>query len=181
MSGLVVRILVVTVLFVSSNAQAQTPQDVAASFLSVAGPGDYETAATFFNEADLKTFRDSIRSMSSNDRYESYVLVSLFGKESSPETVNSLSDAQFFAAFLRLWLEIDDEFSMTIGDFKVIGEVREDNGLVHVLTRHKFHVGDEAFETITVTHVIDSGNSPKIAMPPEIASLPAMFRQTLGR
>ena len=156
-------------LLVAANGHAESPSDVVATFLSVAGAGDYATAATYFDEHELAEFRDSIESFATNTR----LFESIFGAD--VQSVDSLSDAQFFAVFLEQWFS-DDELAMALGDFTVIGELREDSGLVHVLTRHKFQVGNESFDTINVMQVTDTGSSPRIAMPPEIEALPAMLR-----
>ncbi len=160
-------------LLVAANARAESASDVVATYLSVAGAGDYATAATYFDEYELEEFRDSVESVASSKR----MLRQLFGDDA--DSVASLSDAKFFAVFLEQLLS-DEELGLALDAFSVIGEVREDNGIVHVLTRHRFQIGTESFDTINVTQVMDTGSSPKIAMPPEIEALPAMIRDAYG-
>ena len=151
------------------------------AFLSVVGTEDFETAASFYDPTDLRSFRESLKFVEESEELISALYAPYFGNGATVGTVRNLSDAQFYAPFLGYMVDEDEMFQVDFANFKIVGSIREDNGLIHVLTRHPVWIADESVDVIWVTQVDDTGDRPRIKIAPEVAIIPVMYRQYLDK
>lgn len=177
MIGKAARFTVLVVFCLSTRVFAEPAEDLVSTFLGVMATEDLESTASFYDPADLRSFRESLKFVEEDDRATAALYEPFFGGDATIGTVRNLNDAQFFAPFLKLWFDEEELFEIDFANHKILGSVREDTGLVHVISRHPVLIGDETVETILVTQVDDSGNRPLIKIPPEVAMLPAVFSQ----
>ncbi len=171
-----------TFLFSLSAVFAGAPSDATKAYYATLKKKDYVAAAKTFDPAALKAFRDTLSFFNDlPDEEAGDTLSMFFGEGASKASVKKMSDAEFFASFLKGSLEEMEEATGTEpGEVQVVGELPEGEDVVHVVTRNKSGVGGLKIETMEVLSFKKTADGWKALLPGEMGGLAAQLKEGLG-
>lgn len=164
------------------SAFAKTPTETAHEYFAAFQQGNYQGLATMYDPAALQSFREMMGFLTELDLGDDgEVLATLFGPEATVQTVNKMSDQEFFALFFEnVFAQVQSMGELSFDNMKIIGEVKESDNLVHVLARNKTSIGEMEIEAMEVISFKQVGEDWKVLLSGEIKGMANQMRQALG-
>ncbi|MRR54892.1 MAG: hypothetical protein EG822_10345 [Deltaproteobacteria bacterium] len=179
----IVQFVLVILLLSSSLVYANTASETATEYFSTLKQKDYRRAATFFDPAALGEFRQMmgfVQEIPDEGQQQFYTI--FFGPEANKESIAKLTDADFFASFLRATIaQAETLGGVNFGKMEVLGEVKEGKDVAHVVTRNKITVGEVDVEALEVISFKRIGNEWKALLSGKIKGLASQLKSTLLR
>lgn len=137
--------------------EANSPINTVSSFLESMKSKNYSTASTFILKAELKWLKQSTLPLLKNKEFiESYGIPSLDNNE-----ISSLTDADIFELWSYIALEIRDKSFGSYAPENVLGSIRENDILAHVVVKD---IINPEHETLVYTVNLEE-NTWKIKLP----------------
>jgi hypothetical protein len=174
-------LILAALLLAGSPAFAKTASETASDYFKVLQQKDYDRAATFFDPAALGEFRrmmsftDEIPAEGQKEFFEAF-----FGPGASRESVAKLSDARFFASFLRaVMAQAEALGGLNFDRMQILGEVTEGKDVAHVVTRNKVSVGKIEVEAMEVASFRKVGSEWKALLSGKIKGVASQIRAAL--
>lgn len=179
----IVQFVMVILLLSGTLAFANTASETATEYFSTLKKKDYNRAATFFDPAALGEFRQMmgfVQEIPEEGQKQFFTI--FFGPEANKESIAKLSDADFFASFLRATIaQAETLGGVNFGKMEVLGELKEGNDISHVVTRNKVTVGEVDVEALEVISFKRIGNEWKALLSGKIKGLANQLKATLRR
>ena len=179
----IVRYVMVILLLSSSPAFAKTVSETADDYFNTLKQKDYNRAATFFDPAALGEFRQImsfVNEIPDEGQQQFYTL--FFGPKASRESITKLSDADFFASFLRATMaQAETVGGVNFETMEILGEVMEGKDVAHVVTRNKVSVGEVELEAMEVVSFKKIGSEWKALLSGKIKGLASQMKAALQR
>ena len=170
------------------SSQGQTPSpapaspaQLAAEYFRLLQKEDYKAAATYFDDASLKDFRDRWGFFGElPEELAREVYPQFFGEGQTKESVAAMTDAAFFAHWLGFFqAQAKACGKVALDNWKYLGEVPEGEDTVHVLTRSRAQVGEQEFDGVVAMTFRKVNGQWKYSVPGEMLALPALLRAEL--
>lgn len=180
----IIRLITILFMSVSAQAIAKSASETARDFYDSLKHENYSAAARYFDPAALREFRLLMNFGNEiTDEQKQVFYQEIFQPDLTDESIKSLSDADFLAAFLHGVLT-SESFSHVL-DYKnleIIGELEERRNLVHVLTRQRISLVGHEMELVEVVSFNRIGDEWKIRMTGKLKGVAVMIRyQFLNR
>jgi len=179
----IVQFVMVILLLLSSSAFAKTASEMATEYFGTLQQKDYGRAATFFDPAALGEFRQImsfVNEISDEGQQQFYTI--FFGPEANRQSTGKLSDADFFAAFLRATMAQAEKLGgVNFEKMEILGEVMEGKDVAHVVTRNKVSVGEVEVEAMEVISFKKIGSDWKALLSGKIKGMANQLKATLRR
>ena len=148
----IVHFVIAILLLSSSPSFAKSASETAIDYFYTLQQKDYNRAATFFDPAALGEFRQMMsfaNEIPAEGQQEFFT--AFFGPEANRESVAKLSDASFFASFLRATMsQAEAVGGVNFEKMEILGEVMEGKDVAHVVARNKVSVGEIELEAMEV-------------------------------
>lgn len=169
-------------LLVSGSAFGSGATDAATAYFETIKKKDYVAAAEHFDPAALKEFRDELAFLTEMAAKEDEsVLASFFGPGASADSVNKMSDAEFFASFLgAIMMQAEAVGGITFDGMEILGEVMEGEDVSHVVTRNRATVGAMEMEAMEVVSFRLVGKEWKALMSGKFKGMAKQIRAAMG-
>ncbi|MBI1919445.1 MAG: hypothetical protein HYS23_00025 [Geobacter sp.] len=160
---------------------AKTASETATEYFNTLQQKDYARTATFFDPAALGEFRQMMSFMNEiPEEGQQEIFTALFGPQASRESVAKLSDANFFASFLRATMaQTEAVGGINFGKMEILGEVKEGKDVAHVVTRNKVSVGEIEVEAMEVVSFRKIGSEWKALMSGKIKGIASQIKAAL--
>jgi hypothetical protein len=174
--------LIMTVLLLTcSTVFAKSASETATDYFSVLRQKDYDRAAAFFDPNALGAFRQMMSFMSEIPKEaQEEVYTTFFGAGANKESIAKMSNARFFASFLRFIMASADEAGgLKFGKVDILGEVMEGKDVAHVVTRSNVSVGDIEVEAMEVVSFKKHGKEWKTLLSGNIKGLANQLKKSL--
>ncbi|WP_035608483.1 hypothetical protein [Haloferula sp. BvORR071] len=170
-------------LTLASGFAQTTPQEMTKAYYDAQKAKDFDALAKLFDPAELKAFRTKLDFLTDlPDEDGAAVITAFFGEEATKESVKKLDDLGFFATFLKSAAGAGEDAGGTMpDDVKVVGEVKEGEDRIHVVTRCKTGAGELQVESMEVMSFKKIGDAWKAQLSGAMAALPAQVRQSFGK
>ena len=176
-----VQLLTILLFFAASPSFADTASQAASDYFNVLKQKDYERAANYFDPVALAEFRQMMDFIYEvPDEVQQKVFTTFFGPGASKESINKMSDALYFAAFLRaIMAQAEKAGSIDFEKMEILGEVMEGEHVAHVVTRNRVKVGQIEVEAMEVVSFRKDGKQWKALMSGKIKGIPNQLRVAL--
>lgn len=175
-------LIMIVAIFASMSSHAETVEQATKHYFQVMRSGDSASVAELFDPAELRSFRESLGFLTAlPETSKGQVYGALFGAGSTQESVNSLSDREYFASFF--------EYAMAQGGIgqmmrtaktEYLGHVMEGDDMAHAVTRISVAVPGTDFETISVASFVRRGDQWKMKLTGDIRSVAQKIRAAVG-
>lgn len=131
---------------------AATPEEVTKQYFALVQEKKWDEVASLYAPSALADFREAMSFLLElPPETSAEVLSTFFGPEATRESVTGMSDADFFASFVRLMMsQMPETNSIDFGAVEVLGSIPEGETLRHVVVRSKVGVGAVAIEALEV-------------------------------
>lgn len=175
-------VLSVIAIFVALPVHAESVEEATNRYFDVMRSTDYGAAAELFDPEELKDFRNSLNFLADLPSASKEELFgAFFGPESTQETVDSLSDQQFFSSFYGAAMsQAGMEELMKTAKLEYLGHVTEGENIAHAVTRISMNMQDARFEKMSVVSFVLRGDTWKMKMSGEISGVADKLRDALG-
>jgi len=173
------RLVIILFILASTQAVAKSASETAREYFDALKQGNYRVAAGYFAPSGLPEFR-SLMSFDKEITQEQKRLYfrEFFEPDLNDQSFEELSDIDFLADFLHGVLT-SESFSQMINykNVEIIGEIKEQDDLTHVLTRQWISLGGHKMEMVEVTSFNKVGGEWKIRMTGRLKGVAVMIRQ----
>jgi hypothetical protein len=172
--------LVLSAARLSPAQDLSTPEAVAGQAMKAMNAQDHAQFASYMHPEALKTFRkllSEILDAAAANKADAEML-GLFHEAKSVAALKELSDAQFFASFLRGVMGRIPNLKEALGgaEFEILGHVKEGPDVVHVVTRIKIAMGSASMKKMSVISLRQDGKSWKMLLTGELEGLAASLK-----
>ena len=167
----------------SAQAHAKSATDTAIEFYNLVKQENYSAAATYYDPAILREFRQLLSFENEiTDKNKRVYFQTFFDPDLTDESIENLTDLEFFASFWRGVLS-SDRFSQSINfkNVEILGEVKENEDLAHVVTRNWVSIDENKIETIEVTSFNKTNGTWKIRMSGQLEVIAILLRRELTK
>ena len=179
MKTYIINVMTIMLITFNTEAFAGSASETAAEFFDLVKQENYSAAVRYYDPAALREFRrlmnfeNEITDETRRLYYQTY-----FDPDLTDESINNLSDSEYFASFWRGVLS-SDMFSQYINykNVEIIGEVMEKKDLAHVVIRNWITTGADQIETIEVTSFNKIEGIWKIRMSGKLKSIAILLRE----
>ncbi len=158
-----------------------SPEAISRSYFEMLKQKQWAKIAELYDPKALSDFREMMSFiLEVPDDAASKVLPSLFGPESTKESLKSMSDIQFFSALLQGIMAQAAQLGQL--DFKkidVLGSVSEGYSLRHVVTRTYALIGDIDMESLEVVSFRKTDDKWRIMMQGKMKGMAQHLRNAL--
>lgn len=139
-------------LLTTKAAALQTPEEVTKQYFAFVQEKKWDDVASLYAPSALADFRNAMSFLLElPPETSAEVLTTFFGPEATRESVTEMSDADFFASFVRLMMsQVADTSTIDFGAVQVLGSIPEGEATQHVVVRTKVGVGAVAVEALEV-------------------------------
>jgi len=147
-----IKFIFLLLISLSGQANALSPSETAQAYFTLLKQKDYSSAIAYYDPVALSEFRQLMSFAKSIPDVKRQVFYrAFFEPDLTDDSNETLSDSDYFASFLRGVLD-SDTFSeaMNFGAVEILGEIKEDEGLVHVVIRNKYLIKDQDVEVLEV-------------------------------
>jgi len=165
------------------TVSAKTASETATEYFGTLQQKDYDGAAKYFDPAALGEFRQMMSFVSElGEDVQTMYYTTFFGEGATKDSVTKLSDALFFATFLRsVMAQADAAGGINFDKMEVLGEVMEGKDVAHVVTRNKVSVGEIEVEAMDVASFRKIGEEWKALMSGRLKGMPVQLKAALRR
>ncbi len=178
--SLLLRWLVLAMAMLSPAVQAESAAETAAAYFDALRQRDYARAAAYFDPVALQEFRDTTSFVSElPPAMQREFLVTFFGATATAEKVEALSNAERFAAFLRVVMESAP--GVVFQGVTVIGEVPEGEDMRHVVTRSRLSANGVELDAVEVISFRRADGKWRVLMSGKMKGLAAQVRAAFRR
>ena len=179
------RALLLTLLalfWFSGPVFGESAADTATQYFDVLKRKDYSTAATYLHPDALAEFREMMGFLSEiPPDARASVYSQLFGPDATVDSVASLSDTEYFAAFFAAVMSLAEAAGeVDFGAMEILGEVTEGEDTVHLVIRNRASVGEIEVEGLEVVSLRKYEGDWKALLSGKIKGLPAQLRQAFS-
>jgi len=173
-------IKVIAIFFISVSAQAieKSASDTARDFYDLLQHGNYSAAAAYYSPAGLRDFRQLMSFQKElTEEQKQFYFQEFFEPDLTDESIESLSDVDFLAAFFHGVLT-SETFSRMISykNIEIVGEIKEQEDLADVVTRQWITLGGHKMEMADVTSFNKVGSEWKVRMTGKLKGVAVMIR-----
>lgn len=161
-------------------AWADSASAEAAAYFDALRQKDYARAAAHFDPAALREFSETTSFVKDlPPALQRDFLMAFFGPSATLASVDALSDAERFAAFLRVVMESAP--GVVFHGVTVIGEVPEGEELRHVVTRSRVSASGIDLDAVEVISFRQSDGKWRVLMSGKMKGLAAQVRAAFPR
>ena len=176
---------VMTIMLITFNTEAfaESASETATEFFDLVKQENYGAAVKYYDAAALREFRQLMNFENEiTDQTKRLYYQTFFDPDLTDDSINHLSDSEYFASFWRGILS-SDIFSQSINykNVEIIGEVMETEDLAHVVIRNWITPGTEQIETIEVTSFNKVEGAWKIRMSGKLKSIAILLREEVTK
>ncbi|MDJ0913898.1 MAG: hypothetical protein QNI95_10030 [Desulfobacterales bacterium] len=179
----VLKYVIAIVILTSSIAYAKSASDTAIDYFNVLKQKNYRSAAAFFDPHALESFRQMmgfINEMPAESQQAFFP--AFFGSGANKESVSKLSNAEFFASFLRAMMaQAEAAGGLNFDGMEVLGEVKEGANVAHVVMRNRVSVGEIEIEAMEVVSFKKVGKDWKALLSGKMKGLANQLRTAFNR
>lgn len=177
------RLMIILFILVSTQAFAKSASETARDYYDSLKHENYAAAASYFDPVALPEFRSLMSPEKGiTEEQKQFFFQEFFEPDLTDESIKNLSDTDFLAAFLHGVLT-SERFSQMI-DYKnaeILGEIKEQEDLAHVVTRQWISLGGQKMEMIEVTSFNKVGSEWKVRVTGKLKGVAVMIRQQFLR
>ena len=175
-------LLVIAACF-ANTARSETVEEATNHYFEVMRSGDFDAAAALFDPAEIRAFRSSLSFLSDlppQSRDELYA--NFFGNGATPESVDSLTDNEYFSAFFSFAMMQSGMMQvMNMATLEYLGHVMEGENIAHAVTRVSLDTPQMSFENMSVASYVRRGDQWKMKMSADIRSVADRLKQAVGQ
>jgi hypothetical protein len=175
----VIRFITIFLISLSAQATEKSASDTGRDFYNLLKQENYSAAATYYSPGALQEFRQLMSFENElTGAQKQLFFQEYFEPDLNDESVEKLSDTDFLAAFLHGVIS-SETFSQMINykNVDILGEIKEQKDLAHVLTRQWISLGGHKMEIIEVTSFDKVGSEWKVGMTGKLKGVVLMIRQ----
>ncbi len=169
--------------FVACSVRADEIETVVSQYLDAMQYEDYDAAARLFDGEGVKEFRQSMAFMGDvevNRRQEVYE--QMFGPWASQESVEKMSDAEFFASVFDFAMRQSiGRAGLTISNSEYLGFVPEGESIAHAVTRVTIAVAGMELTSMDVKSLVRRNGSWKLQVSQDIEQVATNLRRAVGQ
>lgn len=156
---------------------ADSPEAYVQESFTTLQEGNYEEAADYYSEDALADFRGMMGFINElPDEASAGFYNYFFGEEASAESVEELTDAQFFANFLEGMFTGGPTGEVDLANFEVLGSVDKED-MHYVVTRNKVNAGEMEIESLEVVPVKETDGDYKLTLTGRMKGAAAQMKQ----
>lgn len=171
-------IIVLAVSLVSHVCLAETAIERTELYFDDLKARQYKAAASHFDPEQLKEFRvmmEFYKEIPEEPQRE--FIKAFFGEHQSTESVQALSDTEFFAGmFIFIMQRAEATGGLNFDGLEILGTVAEGEDKAHLVTRNRISMGEVEIEAMEVVSLKKYGNNWKVMMSGRIKGLPAQLK-----
>lgn len=175
----IINFIIIFFIYASAQAIEKSASDTAQDFYNLLKHENYSAAATYYDQAALREFRQLMNFENElTAEQKQYYFQEFFEPDLTDTSIDNLSDVDFMAAFLRGVIS-SERFSQMI-DYKnleIIGEVKEQEDLAHVVARQWISLAGNKMEIIEATSFDKIDGDWKVRMTGKLKGVAVMIRQ----
>lgn len=179
MKKYIFNFMIILFIPLSVQALAKSASDTAIEFYNLVKQENYSAAAAYYDPVTLREFRQLLSFKNEiTDKNKRLYFRTFFDPDLTDESIENLTDLEFFASFWRGVLS-SDKFSQSINykNVEILGEVKEKEDLAHVVTRNWVSIDENRVETVEVTSFNKIEGAWKIRMSGTLKSIAILLRQ----
>ncbi len=169
-----------SILLLTQTCHAQAPEDVVKSYLEFAKQQKWQEAGNLMAPEALKEFREMTFFYQELPHAERMTRV-FFGPDATPDTVAAMSDAEYFATFLKTGLTKTKQLGLTFKEMKIVGSVAEGEETVHVVVRLHVELGEVEMERMEVCTCLLTKDGWKIGLDKQWKGMALEMKARLGQ
>jgi hypothetical protein len=179
----IINVMTIMLITFNTEAFAESASETAAQFYDLVRQENYSAAVRYYDPDALREFRQLMSfEKEITDQSKRLYYRTFFDPDLTDESINKLSDKEYFASFWRGVLSSDMvSQSLNYKNVDVIGEVMEKENLAHVVTRNWITVGADQIETIEVTSFKKINGVWKIRMSGKLKSIAILLREEVTK
>ena len=183
MKTYIVNLMTIMLITLNTEVHAESASETATEFYDLVRQENYNAAARYYDPAALREFRQLMSFENEiTDQTKRLYYRAFFDPDLTDESINKLSDSEYFASFWRGVLSSDTvSQSLNYKNVEVIGEVMEKEDLAHVVTRNWITVGTDQIEIIEVPSFNKIEGVWKIRMSGKLKSIAILLREEVTK
>jgi len=171
-------IFILPLILFSQLSSAETAAERAELYFKDISEFKFKQAANHFDAEQLKEFRKLMEFYKEiPEDSQAQFIQSLFGEEHSRESIEALTDVEFFASLLTLIMQQAKAIGgLNFDRLEILGEVREGENIAHLVTRNKISVGELEMESMEIVSLKKNGEQWRVMMSGKIKGLPQQLK-----
>ena len=144
---------------------------------------DYDAAARLFDGGDIKEFRALFAFMKDADiNARQQIYERMFGPWASQESVEKMSDSEFFASIFAFAMQQSlGRSGVRIANAEYLGHVKEGDDLAHAVTRITVAAGENEATSLDVTSLVRRNGAWRMKVSSDIEQVAAGIRRAIGQ
>lgn len=179
------RMIAIVLLFacLAAPARADDIERVVLQYFDAMEYEDYDAAARLFDANDIKEFRALFGFMKDADvNARQQIYERMFGPWASQESVEKMSDTEFFASIFGFAMQQSmGRSGVRIANAEYLGHVSEGDDMAHAITRVTVAVGDNEATSLDVTSLVRNNGAWRMKVSGDIEQVAAGIRRALGQ
>ena len=179
------RMIAIVLLFacLAAPARADDIERVVLQYFDAMEYEDYDAAARLFDANDIKEFRALFGFMKDADvNARQQIYERMFGPWASQESVEKMSDTEFFASIFGVAMQQSlGRSGVRIASAEYLGHVSEGDDMAHAITRVTVAVGDNEATSLDVTSLVRNNGAWRMKVSGDIEQVAAAVRSALGQ
>lgn len=176
-------LLVLLMLFLSNNTWSETPAERAQMFFNDMKKRHFSMLSDHFDPVQLKEFRAMMQFYKEiPEQAKSQAIQSIFGADQTLESVEKMTDAQFFTKLMELVMRRAEAFGkLTIDSVEILGGVEEGDDIRHLVTRTRVSVGELTTTKMEVLSLKRFGDEWRIQLSGKMKGLPNQLKAAFAK
>jgi hypothetical protein len=164
-------------------AWAETASDRAMAYFDDINNRNFAAAAGQFDPAQLKEFRTMMEFYKElPPEVQTEFVQGFFGPTQTVESINNVSDVEFFASIFNFVMQQADQAGgINFDGVEILGEVKEGDNIAHLVTRNRVSVGEIEVEAMEVVSLKKQGDGWRMLMSGSIKGLPAQLNAVFSQ
>ncbi len=176
------KYLLLAVLLFTSLSWGETSTERAKIYFSAIESRDFSAAAGHFDPDHLREFRHMMEFYKEiPPEVQIQLIQALFGADQTVESLDKISDVEFFAGvFNFIMRQVDAAGGLNFDGVEILGEVKEGDDISHLVTRSRVSVGKIEMEAMEVISLKKSREGWRVLMSGKIKGLPDQLKRTFA-
>lgn len=172
------NLLILLILLLPNFGWAETPTQRLAMYFHDIQDRNFSAVAGHFDSDQLREFRHMMEFYKDFPiDHQQQIVQIFFGTRQTVSSVQALKDVQFFAGvFAFMMRQAEKSGELKFDGVEVLGEVREGDDIVHLVTRNHGRIGSMKLEAMEVISLRKSGQGWHILMSAKIKGFPDQLR-----
>lgn len=165
------------------NSYAGTAVEKVEQYVGELKNKNFDATTSYFESSQLTEFRKTMSFYKElPNEVQSQMLHHFFGPEATVETVEQLTDSEFFTSFIVVtFQQLDAVGGLNFEKMEILGQVDEGKDVTHVLTRNKVTAGEVNIEQMEVISLKKINGDWKVLMSGKVKGIPNQIRAALTR